>query len=159
MIDTKTLARELGITEPAVRSRASKLGISPQEISAGRGRPRQMWDEDQAQAIRSYGTTPDQPDPEFDQGEAGAIVSAQSVALVATHKMLQALDQQCDSIEEKAAAAVAMRIAAIPARSFQKASLLLQESALGFDLAGFGDVGISPYARQIAGDRFPESIQ
>jgi len=162
MITTKELAKELKLSETAIRDRANRLGISPQEVAQGRGRPRQLWTDEQANQIRQ-GTAPTtEPDNEgwienTDQAGHGAIVASQGVALQAAQTLLASLDHQCSNLEDQVASAAAARVAAIPARSMVKAAQLLQAQPIGLDFAGFA-VPVTPYARQIAGDRFPESI-
>jgi predicted ArsR family transcriptional regulator len=160
-MDTATIARQLGISTTAVRQRADKLGITPTEVSGSRGRPRHIWTEENFTAIRNFGSISDQSDTadwvdDIEQQGQSSIVSANTAAMQSIQGLIQGLDHQASSLEDRAASAIAARLSAIPHRAFQKAALMLQETPIGVDLAGFGNIPILPYARAVAGDRFPE---
>ncbi len=165
-MDTAQLAKILGISQTAVRNRAEKLGLTPQETTQGRGRPKQVWTQEQVEAIENFGNvqtdnTPQAETWQQDNEQAGALAIAQAgqFALANSQALLGALDRQCEAIEVATARAGAARIAVMQARSLGMMNQLLSQTPIGVDFAEFAPTVITPYARQIAGDRFPEFLE
>jgi len=165
-MDTAQLAKTLGISQTAVRNRAEKLGITPQETTQGRGRPKQIWTQEQVEAIENFGNvqtdnTPQAENWQQDNEQAGVLAIAQAgqFALVHSQALLGSLDRQCEAIELATARAGAARIAVMQARSVQLMNQMLAVTPIGIDFAEFAPQVITPIARLTAGDRFPEFLE
>jgi len=162
IVDTASLARHLGVSITAVKNRAKNLDLTPEEVSAGRGRPKQIWNPSQVEAISTYGQASAAGHEEWveDSESAGqlAVTSAQSEIVSALNSQLASFDDQCQALEDRFAEALAARAAIIPSRSWEKASSLLRSGSMGCDLAGFGAVPLTPRLKAISGDRFPAEV-
>jgi hypothetical protein len=163
MFDTASLARSLGISVTAVKNRAVKLGLVPEEVSCGRGRPKQIWSPEQAQAIGEYGQPVESAGNEEwieDSEQSGqlAVNSAQGEIALVVQSQLTGFDSQCESLEDRLGEAIAARAAVVIPRAWQKASLILKSGAMGCDLAGFGSIPLTPRAKAIVADRFPAQV-
>ena len=139
MQDTKTLAQTLGITEKTVRSRAAALGLTPDQVKQGAGRPKAMWSNDQANAIAAYGQSQesavaDVADEET-QTAALAYQTAQSALAAPMGQQFAAINQNLEALEDNGAIALANRIAQVPSRTLAKACHLLQSQNEAFDIA------------------------
>ena len=156
MIDTKTLAQQLGVSQTTILSRAKKLSLTPTEIANGQGRPSKHWSPDQARAIAEFGESRAQAQQaqaqaqEFshqaEQGAELALYQSQSQLAASLQGQLGALDAQCSQVEAQMGAAIATRIAAVPLRSMGIAAQHLQTQGLGLDLSGFGAFTLAPTA-------------
>jgi predicted ArsR family transcriptional regulator len=160
-MDTTALARQLGLSVSAVKNRAQNLGLIPEEISAGRGRPKQIWSQEQIFQITNYGSQPQEPQgwtEDFEQTGQLAVTTAQNEIGLMLQKQLAAVDLQAEQLEDRLAQTIAARLAIVPSRSFQKATALIQSDSFGVDVMGFGQIPLTPRLKAISGDRFPETV-
>jgi len=160
-MDTTALARQLGLSVSAVKNRAQNLGLIPEEISAGRGRPKQIWSQEQIFQITNYGSQPQETQgwtEDFEQTGQSAVTTAQNEIGLMLQKQLSAVDLQAEQLEDRLAQTIAARLAIVPSRSFQKAAALIQSDSYGLDVGGFGQIPLTPRLKAISGDRFPETV-
>jgi hypothetical protein len=150
MQDTKTLAQALGLSEKTIRTRAAALGLVPEQVSQGAGRPKALWSGEQAQAIAAYGQTQDSSpnealgDVEGNAAQAGYLALQQTVSMP-MGQQLAALNQTYEALEDQAAIAIAHRTAQVLPRAMAKASALLTQRGTSFDFADLakGALGVS----------------
>ena len=161
-MDTTALARSLGLSVSAVKNRALNLGLIPEEVSAGRGRPKQIWSPEQVTQISNYGSQKpeaDQPWAEdFEQTGQLAVTTAQNEIGLMLHKQLAAVDLQAEQLEDRLAQTIAARLSIVPSRSFQKATALIQSDSFGMDVMGFAQIPLTSRLKAISGDRFPAEV-
>lgn len=151
MQDTRTLAQTLGITEKTVRSRAAALGLTPDQVKQGAGRPKNMWSADQAAAIAAYGQTQesapmeDLSDVEGEAAAAGYLALQQAISMPLGQQLAE-LNQTYEDLEDTAAVAIAHRTAQVIPRAVAKASALLDAQGSGFNLTDIirGALGVGP---------------
>jgi predicted ArsR family transcriptional regulator len=164
-MDTASLARSLGISITAVKNRATKLGLVPEEVSSssGKGRPKQIWSAEQVEQISNpqSAAQAQNHDQWVEDSEASgqvALYSAQAEMAVALQSQLSAFDLQCEDLENRMAQALAARASIVPARAWGKTNQLLRSGAMGIDMVGFSQISLTPRVKSLAGDRFPESV-
>jgi len=139
-MDAKSLAAELGISVQAVNARIRSLGIQPQEVAQGSGRPKRLLTPEQADQVRNYGQQMEsQPleDLESVEGQAAIVAYSalqQSVSMPMGSQMA-VLNQTLEMIEDQAALTIAHRVSQTIPRALTKAAHLLGQSPRGFDLA------------------------
>ena len=161
IVDTTALARSLGLSVSAVKNRAQNLGLIPEEVSAGRGRPKQIWSQEQIFQISNYASQPQEPQgwtEDFEQTGQLAVTTAQNEIGLMLQKQLSAVDLQAEQLEDRLAQTIAARLAIVPSRSFQKAAALIQSDSYGLDVGGFGQIPLTPRLKAISGDRFPAEV-
>lgn len=151
MIDSKTLSEQLGVTVQAINSRARALGLNPTTAKQGAGRPKSLWNGEQAQAIANYGKSQDSsPTEDLDDVEGNAALATyqalQGTVSSPLGQQLAALNQTYEELEDQAAIAIAHRTSQILPRTMAKASALLSQRGGGFDLADLakGALGLAP---------------
>lgn len=153
MQDTKTLAQTLGLSEKTIRTRAAALGLVPEQVSQGAGRPKALWSAEQAAAIAAYGQTQDSPETDIagDEAQSAALAyaTAQSALAMPMNQQFAKVGQQLENLEDQAAIALAQRVSQVPHRALAKACHLLQEHQKqggNFDIADIlgGALGLAP---------------
>jgi len=153
MQDTKTLAQSLGLTEKTIRTRAAALGLQPDQVKQGAGRPKAMWSNDQANAIAAYGQTETalETDLHAEEAQSAALAyhTAQSALAMPMGQQFARVNQQLENMEDQAAIALATRVSQVPHRALAKACGLLQhqqQQGGNFDIADIfqGALGLAP---------------
>lgn len=151
-MDTSTLAKELGLTPKTIRTRAAALGLLPTVVSQGQGRPRQLWTQEQAEAIANYGSHAPQVSAmenleELEDGAAMAVYGAVHGAITAPlQNQIETFSSQLEAIEDQAAIAMTHRARQSPARILSKMATLLNTTGTGVSLSDVtaGALGIVP---------------
>jgi len=139
MQDTRTLAQNLGLTEKTIRTRAAALGLTPDQVKQGAGRPKAMWSNDQANAIAAYGQSQESDVADIADEETQtatlAYRTAQSALAAPMGQQFAAINSNLEALEDNGAVALANRISQVPSRTLAKACHLLQSQGETFDIA------------------------
>lgn len=153
-MDTKTLAAQLGVSQTTILSRAEKLNIQPTETSLGRGRPKKMWTEEQAQKIAQFGDTTNTAKQNASNAQSWATGQESTGALAlgnvqgqlsaSLQGSLGALNGQLDQVEDQMGMVIAARVQAVPSRAIAKAAAILEQSGMGMDFSQLGNISALP---------------
>lgn len=141
LMDSKSLAEKLGITQKTVLTRAKALGIkgTTAKIEGQNGRPSAIYSPEECDRIANYGKsqnpTHDGVLGDDDAAEVAGLSLRSAVAAPLTAQF-SSIASQLDSIEESASNALAARVASMPSRILTRTAKKLK----GLDCVDLSEV-------------------